>query len=179
MCTRRCGIAILTLLTMLIAAVVLAQQPKKSEQQFTGKINFTIKEEVKEQPKGEPKKEETTQKKIVRIAREKQVEPEIVLAIAEQESGYDPNAEAITPYEESYGLYQINLLAHPEVTIEQAKDVEFSTRWTIDNLIGHDYPDDTFNAVARHNGSGPKAIAYARKVMERAGRIKAEIENEK
>lgn len=165
---------------ILAVAVVLAQQPyqKIEEPAFIGKINFTEFKEITQETIGthtlEGHKEETIKEKIIRIAKEKQVDPEIVLAIAEHESGYNPEAEAISPYKRSYGMYQINLKAHPDVTIEQAKDPEFSTHWTVENLISHGYPEDKFEAVARHNGSGSKAEIYARRVLERAGRIKAE-----
>jgi hypothetical protein len=42
------------------------------------------------------------------------------------ESGYNPNARNISEKEDSNGLVQINLKAHPDITIENARDVEFS-----------------------------------------------------
>lgn len=54
-----------------------------------------------------------------------------LIRLAECESSLNPRARNISRRERSYGLYQINRKAHPHVTIEQAQDVEWSTRWAI------------------------------------------------
>lgn len=49
--------------------------------------------------------------------------PRLATAIAMAESGGVPNGKAITDRELSVGLWQINLLAHPEYTAEAMADV--------------------------------------------------------
>ena len=51
---------------------------------------------------------------IIKIATEEGVDPAIALAIAEQESGFNPEAHRVTKDENSYGLYQINKKSHPD-----------------------------------------------------------------
>lgn len=46
------------------------------------------------------------------------------------ESSLNPNAKNITPRERSYGVAQINLMAHKNITIEQATDPQFAIEWT-------------------------------------------------
>lgn len=50
------------------------------------------------------------------------------------ESSMNPNAENITQREESFGLVQINRLAHPHITEEQAKEPEFAVEFLAKNL---------------------------------------------
>ena len=45
------------------------------------------------------------------------------------ESSHNKNAVNINKWEKSYGLVQINLPQHPEVSEEQARDIEFSIRF--------------------------------------------------
>lgn len=51
---------------------------------------------------------------IIRIASEEGVDPSIMLAIAEQESGFNPNARNKSKVEDSVGMFQINTKAHPD-----------------------------------------------------------------
>ena len=46
------------------------------------------------------------------------------------ESSLNPNAKNITSRERSYGVAQINLMAHTTITIEQATDPQFAIEWT-------------------------------------------------
>lgn len=50
------------------------------------------------------------------------------------ESQNNPLAENISEVEESYGLVQINLKAHPHITKEQATDPEFAIDFMAKNL---------------------------------------------
>lgn len=50
---------------------------------------------------------------IIQEALKQNIDPALVLAIAEYESGFDPNAKNFTNAEKSYGLFQINTKAHP------------------------------------------------------------------
>jgi len=49
------------------------------------------------------------------------------------ESGYNPEARNLNEKEDSNGLVQINLKAH-EITLEQARDIEFSLDFLARNL---------------------------------------------
>lgn len=51
---------------------------------------------------------------IIRVASEEGVDPSILLAIAEQESGFNPNARNKSKVEDSVGMFQINTKAHPD-----------------------------------------------------------------
>lgn len=46
------------------------------------------------------------------------------------ESSLNPNAKNITSRERSYGVAQINLMAHKNITIEQATNPQFAIEWT-------------------------------------------------
>lgn len=48
--------------------------------------------------------------------------PKLASAIAFAESGGVPSAKTVTPRENSIGLWQINLLAHPSYTEDEMKD---------------------------------------------------------
>ena len=50
------------------------------------------------------------------------------------ESGFNPNAHALTSRENSYGLVQINLMAHPHVSVEQATNPSFAINFLAENL---------------------------------------------
>lgn len=50
------------------------------------------------------------------------------------ESTYDYNAVNKTQKEYSVGLVQINRMAHPNITLEQAKDPIFATEFLAKNL---------------------------------------------
>ena len=49
------------------------------------------------------------------------------------ESGYNTFAHASTSKENSWGIAQINLIAHPNVSIEQAQDISFALDFLIEN----------------------------------------------
>lgn len=50
---------------------------------------------------------------IIQEALKQNIDPALVLAVAEHESGFNPNAKNFTNAEKSYGLFQINTKAHP------------------------------------------------------------------
>lgn len=85
-----------------------------------------------------------------------------VKALAKMESG--ERTEAVGDNGTSYGIFQIHLPAHPTITKEQATDPEFSTYWTIDNLVRNGYPEYRKLALQCHNGCS-KNNGYAGKVM--------------
>lgn len=65
------------------------------------------------------------QSMIVRIAKEEGVDPAIMLAIAQQESGFNPNA--VGDGGKSFGLFQIYSSAHPDY--KGGTDPEANTRY--------------------------------------------------
>lgn len=94
-----------------------------------------------------------------------------LLAIAKVESGFNPKASNVSAIEDSHGLFQINLRVHKNVSLEQAQDVEYATRWTIRRLLAYGYPGkgghDTTYIIQTHNGVNMKKedpFAYARQV---------------
>lgn len=85
---------------------------------------------------------------IIRIANEEGVDPAIALAIAEQESGFNPNARNKTSKEDSIGLYQINRKAHPDYT--GGANPEANIRYGLRYFKGQ---------LARAKGNVPLALA--------------------
>lgn len=60
------------------------------------------------------------------------VDPQIVLNTARNESRLNPNA--IGDHGTSYGLYQLHLPAHPDISKENAENIIWSTQWTINEI---------------------------------------------
>lgn len=85
---------------------------------------------------------------IIKIANEEGVDPAIALAIAEQESGFNPNARNKTSKEDSIGLYQINRKAHPDYT--GGANPEANIRYGLKYFKGQ---------LARAKGNVPLALA--------------------
>lgn len=71
-------------------------------------------------------------KQIQKIAEDNDFPPELLISLARCESGFDPYA--IGDNGNSYGLWQIYLKYHPDVSKEQAQDINFSTVWTINKF---------------------------------------------
>jgi hypothetical protein len=87
-----------------------------------------------------------------------------LMAMAWTESRF--NVNAIGDNGASQGLYQIHLGYHPEITQAQARDIEFSTNWTLNRLIAYGYPVYRSYAVMKHNGTPntPNTLAYLSRV---------------
>lgn len=62
----------------------------------------------------------------------------LMRAIITCESGNDPLAHKLSSKENSWGLVQINLKAHPEITRAQAIDPEFAISYLASNLSTHE-----------------------------------------
>jgi soluble lytic murein transglycosylase-like protein len=58
----------------------------------------------------------------------------LLKAVVACESSWNTKAKHITSREQSYGLSQINLLAHPEISIAQAEDPQFSLTYLAKGL---------------------------------------------
>lgn len=81
----------------------------------------------------------TVEEKIRHKAVEYGVNPDHALAVANCESGLVPQQSNLHnsftgQRERSYGIWQINTRYNPEVTIEQAMDIDWSTDWAMERL---------------------------------------------
>jgi len=90
--------------------------------------------------------------KIKEISAEENFNWKIVYGILLKESGGDCSRIGDTHLPQaSYGCYQINRGYHPEVTEEQAGDIDWSTRWTIQRLKRYAHLGE-FEMIRSHNG---------------------------
>lgn len=89
---------------------------------------------------------------LQRIATEEKISWKILAGILKKESQGDCSrvGDEHLP-KSSYGCYQINLGYHPNVTIEQAEDLEWSTRWTAKRLKANEWRGE-FEMIRSHNG---------------------------
>lgn len=85
---------------------------------------------------------------IIKIASEEGVDPAIALAIAEQESGFNPNARNKSSKEDSMGMFQINTKAHPDY--KGGFNPEANTRYAVRMIK---------NLLQKTNGNIPQAMA--------------------
>lgn len=85
---------------------------------------------------------------IIKIASEEGVDPAIALAIAEQESGFNPNARNKSSREDSLGMFQINTKAHPDY--KGGYNPEANTRYAVRMIK---------NLLQKTNGNIPQAMA--------------------
>ena len=69
---------------------------------------------------------------IKRIAEDYKVSPSLMLRIARCESGLRPSA--IGDFNNSFGLWQIHLPSHPQITKEQALNALWSTKWSAEKI---------------------------------------------
>lgn len=62
----------------------------------------------------------------------------------------------------SVGCWQIYRKVHKSITVEQARDIQWSTNWTLNRLISKGYPTYRSHAIRSHNGNPyiPKTKAY-------------------
>ena len=119
-------------------------------------------------------KKEAIKCQIREIAKDSVVDWRHLYVLAKYESTLNPEATNINHYEESYGLFQINIKAHPHITIKQAKDVKFATQWTIENLIKNGYANGYITySIGRHQGGWhiPRVQRRARQIVYEAQKI--------
>lgn len=57
------------------------------------------------------------------------VNPQVAIGVAQAESNL--TSDRIGDHGTSYGLYQIHLPAHPDITEAQAENIIFSTEWSL------------------------------------------------
>lgn len=93
---------------------------------------------------------------IKQISAEYSIDWKIIYAICMVESNC--KADTIGDSGQSYGAFQIHLPSHPNVSKEQAMDMEFATKWTIEH--GYKYKDNPSLFAKSHNGMGKKNQWY-------------------
>lgn len=96
---------------------------------------------------------------IIEEALKQNVDPALALAVAEHESGFDPNAKNFTSAEKSYGLFQINTKAHPNYKgeFDVKQNINYGVGILKDSL--KKAGGDPYKALAIYNGGvgGQKA----------------------
>lgn len=75
---------------------------------------------------------ETVEEKIARVSQEHGISTSTLSNLAYSESRMDATAEG--DHGCSYGLTQINICVHPEVTREQALDADFNLEWAASRI---------------------------------------------
>ena len=75
---------------------------------------------------------EDIERYIRQVAREHGVDENMFVAVAKCESGFNPLAHGDGHLGGSYGIWQIHKPAHPDVSYEEATDIEFSTLWAVE-----------------------------------------------
>lgn len=89
---------------------------------------------------------------IKKVAQEEGVDWKVLYAIGQKESQYYPNRVGDTHLKNaSYGYFQINRGYHPDVSIEQANDLEWSARWTAKRLKKNEWRGEA-EMIRSHNG---------------------------
>jgi hypothetical protein len=83
------------------------------------------------------------------------------------------NVKAIGDSGSSRGAFQIHLGYHPDITVAQATDPLWSSRWVVKRLQTHGWPKYRQVAIRRHNGSAknPKTLIYFNKVNAIANQL--------
>jgi len=106
---------------------------------------------------------------IQKVAQKEEIDWKILMALFIKETQGDCNREGDKDFiKPSWGCYQINKHYHPEVTWEQATDIEWSSYWTANRLKEKAAKYGWDNAIAMHNGN-PKTPAvqeYLKDVKE-------------
>lgn len=96
---------------------------------------------------------------IIQEALRRNIDPALALAVAEHESGFNPNAKNFTNAEKSYGLFQINTKAHPAYKggFDVKQNIQYGVGVLVDAL--KKAGGDPYKAFAIYNGglSGQKA----------------------
>jgi len=83
-----------------------------------------------------------------------------LLAVAYAESRF--NCQKIGDRGMSFGCYQIHLGYHPNISKEQARDLNFAINWTLNRMVSNGYPKYRSVSLMAHNGTpnAPKTLSY-------------------
>lgn len=78
------------------------------------------------------------------------------------------NCNAVGDSGKAHGCFQIHRGYHKSVTVEQARDLNFSIPWTLNRLIAKGYPEFRSASIQMHNGTPntSKTKAYLNAVNE-------------
>lgn len=95
-------------------------------------VFFSLKPYISEAPV--VKKPTDVKGLIVYYAKQYGVSAPAMEKVIQCESSGNPMAVKITPKEQSYGIVQINRIAHPDISIEKARDIDFATEYLAKNL---------------------------------------------
>ncbi len=100
------------------------------------KQNYSVEVIKQAQAKAEPENKSTVKERITAVAEENNFKwPDYLLRLADCESKFDAKARNDNGiYGIDRGVFQINNKYHPEVSDEQADDVEFAAQWTMDKI---------------------------------------------
>ena len=87
-----------------------------------------------------------------------------LMAMAYTESRF--NCNAIGDNGASHGCFQIHLGYHKHITQDQARDIDFAVKWTLDRMVHYNYPEYRSYAIMKHNGTPntKKTLAYLKAV---------------
>ena len=102
-------------------------------------------------------------------AKETGVSPLVLSSLLKTESNFNPSSSNINPKESSYGLAQINISAHPDVTKEQAQDPAFAISFAAKRLKTMIDKYGLYEGVQAYNTPGAIGSAqlknYANKIL--------------
>jgi Mannosyl-glycoprotein endo-beta-N-acetylglucosaminidase len=93
------------------------------------------------------------------VAAETGMPADILFAMAMLESGMNPLA--VGDGGQSHGLFQIYRSAHPDISIEQARDPLFAARWTANNFMNAYDNYGSYEAAIIHHNHPVGAAYYA------------------
>jgi len=119
---------------------------------------------------------------IGQAAKDYGVPASLISAVINQESGFNPDAANLNENEQSYGLGQINLNAHPEITKAQATDVGFAVNFVAQRLKSMIDKYGLYEGIQAYNTPGAigsdQLIRYADNILSKAGVDTQGLENE-
>lgn len=109
------------------------------------------------------------QRLVIQYANKYGIDPSIMLALIEDESGFNPNARNNNPRENSIGLGQINLKAHPDYKggTDPNANLDYATR-LMANLLQRTGGDVEAAVAAYKGGFGGRNTDEARQLARRA-----------
>lgn len=115
------------------------------------------------------------------VAKDENMDWKILYAICEEESRGCKSQHEIGDGGDSWGWFQINHPAHPEITRDEAYDLAWSARWTAERLKHYAEQGGWDYAIRKHNGNadlnfGKWAASY-QATYAYLGRVKNNILN--
>lgn len=89
------------------------------------------------------------------------VPPEILYAVGMTESGFNPNAHALTSKEDSRGIFQVNVKAHPDANSGMLFNPEYNANYIMPTLAS------AYNEGKNKGLSGSDLAVYVERYGER------------